>query len=192
MLLPSARTVNHVVSLGTNGQTAMYFRRMGYRTFPAPFDWISTDTQTVADVLETDFDTFLEPFKGIHASHVPRTVDMNAYFQRCVHRFRRLGEASGTILCLLIAFDAPDATLLARIHARLLATIGADRLEFVACSIEPNCATTESIFERQSPTFVLWRMKARGHTTGSAFQLTNDTLHFHDTLHKNYAFEIVK
>ena len=173
----------------------MYFRRMGYRTFPAPFDWVSTDTRTVANILETDFETFIEPFKGIHVSHVPKTVDMNAYYQRCVHRFRLVGScaaAAGTILCLLIAFDAPDVALLARIHARLLAYIGPDRLEFVACSVEPNCATTESIIERQSPTFVLWRMKARGHTTGSSFQQTNDTLHFHDTLHKNYAFDIVK
>lgn len=95
------------VSLGQNCTTAWYLKAIGCKLASFPFDWIFSSPDVVADCLEDDFVSFLDPrlvtqadrgaagHRRYHARMFnhrnPAASPVNfEYYRRCVARFRDL------------------------------------------------------------------------------------------------------
>lgn len=113
---------SYVCSLGTRCHTAEFFKENGLKKCSFPFDWIFADPWIVKSCLEDDFEAFLDtsqyiPNKegthGTHAKYGNIFIHHNlldpatqAYFQRCVARFRTLLASPKRKLFFLFAINA--------------------------------------------------------------------------------------
>jgi hypothetical protein len=205
------KTVNHVISLGSNCQTSMYFKNTSYKRFSGPFDWLAADDIHILDnILATNFANFLN--KDCFVDHLdktdrkcghsiygsrffhhynPRNKETYAYYQRCVERFRSLSKCGqGTFLCLLMISYEPEDGMLERIHENLKKHVPMEQLEFLVCIVTPNSPSYSSTYERITQSFAIWRLHILTHTNGTQFASFFDNLYFHQTLHKHYTFDI--
>ncbi|MFC0408113.1 DUF1796 family putative cysteine peptidase [Roseomonas elaeocarpi] len=76
----------HVLGLGTHCYSAYFLKRMGWRRFAGPFDWIFSTPDMVVHCIEDDFATFLDPRQ---LEPVPVEQRSDPRFERCHHRFYR-------------------------------------------------------------------------------------------------------
>ena len=104
--------ISYVVTLGPNCAASWFCKQhLNVKRFSAPFDWVFSDPDIIADCIEDDFKTFLDveeytdnmyhendfrvaghkTYGGkMFEHHNPRQDHHHKYFSRCVDRFRRV------------------------------------------------------------------------------------------------------
>lgn len=120
--------IKHFCSLGTICHTARMMQRVHVKRVSYPFDWIFTDDEIIIDILNDDFNKFLDKsyytdvknkYSERTCGHTfyhedfffhknPRNEEDHLYYQRCVERFRDLtknGESK-----LFIMMFSPEST----------------------------------------------------------------------------------
>ena len=103
----------HAISLGLHCYTSATFKRLGFKRYSMPFDWMNTTVKTILDSFDHDFDELLDqkyyrvltkadghvdvlhdfydppPFVGFPHFN-PTEPDGYGYLRRSVERFRQL------------------------------------------------------------------------------------------------------
>jgi hypothetical protein len=123
-------------------------KQLQLKCYSCPFDWLGTNLEHISEILEADFQTFMDPkylcdhsdndprkcghaLYGGHFFHHfnPRIPNHCDYYSRCVERFKavKLFNSSQHVLYIHQAFYLePTADTIARLHAQLVRYRGSD------------------------------------------------------------------
>lgn len=139
---------SHAISLGSFCHSAEVLKRLGFRAFSGPFDWIFSNPPMVAHALEDDFSLFLDPdqyqpvpehervvveanrcdhrfyrdqfgLRFMFNHHCPAEPDDYAYLQRCVTRFRESMTEISPKLLLFVTHQPLGETVVQPLMAAL-------------------------------------------------------------------------
>jgi hypothetical protein len=113
-----------IITLGDHCIASLYLKKCGLKSCSYPFDWIVTNLDMIVDILENDFDRFMNQtdyydsfFKGqIFYQH--RSLDKDReYFERCINRFKNLNSNDINIYFMIISHLGGDnITKMKEIH----------------------------------------------------------------------------
>lgn len=155
--------IHHVVSLGCNCHTAMFFKNNGWRKYSTPFDWICIGFKELIQILESRFSRFVDPaFLTAHedggphqCGHLlygdrmfhhfnPREAEHHAYYQRCITRFcTRPVNGEECVLYVYQAFyDKPTIPQLMQLRDLLSGYRGNAVFKLLVFWHEVNASTT--------------------------------------------------
>jgi hypothetical protein len=116
------KEIKYIVSLGTLCHTAREMQRILVKKVSYPFDWMFTDEKILIDVLEDDFNKFMDKSYYQDVAHKfierscghsfyhedfffhknPRNDDDYQYYQRCIGRFKDMLKDDGDKLFILM------------------------------------------------------------------------------------------
>lgn len=116
--------IQHFISLGTLCHPARMLQRIHVKNVSYPFDWMFTDENVVIDILNDDFNKFMDKsyygdvknkFSERTCGHSlyhedfffhknPRNEDDYLYYQRCINRFKgMLRDPGGKLFIMMYA-----------------------------------------------------------------------------------------
>lgn len=112
------------VGLGQNCNASWYLKATGNKAASYPFDWIFTTPQIILDMLDDDFEAFLDTAQliphGIDAGHEryhetlfghrnpASSLADHAFFQRCKTRWDDLMQSQKPVVFLTIVLNESD------------------------------------------------------------------------------------
>ncbi len=114
--------IQHFISLGTLCHPARMLQRIHVKNVSYPFDWMFTDENVVIDILNDDFNKFMDKsyygdvknkFSERTCGHSlyhedfffhknPRNEDDYLYYQRCINRFKGMLRDPGEKLFIMM------------------------------------------------------------------------------------------
>lgn len=168
--MPQKIKISHIISLGCNCHTSMFLKHCGYKSYSTPFDWISIKFRDVIDILQNNFDTFIDskylidhadenPLRcghklyGKHMFHHfnPRNEVHKLYYERCIHRFKSLKKvpADETVLFIYNEFYDPEFTTNDIIMLRDLLYQYRGNNKFILLVIKNKCNYDKDVSEEQ-------------------------------------------
>lgn len=131
--LINGKTVEHIISLGSNCQTSSILKKHGLKSESYPFDWLFNSPRALMHSINDDFEKFLdisyyqslEPYEGgYRAEHLfykntygvdsyfahrdPNNPNDHQFFVRCVDRFRETIKSSRAKLFVIISGNHHD------------------------------------------------------------------------------------
>jgi hypothetical protein len=113
------------ISLGENCNSSWYLKETGNKNSSFPFDWLFTSPDIIYDILENDFETFLDlnlvykkrdgksgGHKKYHDSLFnhknPLLPENFQYYQRCTFRFREVMLEKQNVVFLINVINEPE------------------------------------------------------------------------------------
>lgn len=134
-------SVHHTISLGCNCHTSYLLKILGLKKYSAPFDWLGCSIEDVTNILDSNFESFIDPtllkdhddgspnrcghalYGGRFFHHFnPRIQAHRDYYERCVERFKVVNQFNSQQHVLYIHqafYEKPTAEIIARLHALL-------------------------------------------------------------------------
>ncbi len=114
--------IQHFISLGTLCHPARMLQRIHVKNVSYPFDWMFTDENVIIDILNDDFNKFMDKsyygdvknkFSERTCGHSlyhedfffhknPRNEDDYLYYQRCINRFKGMLRDPGEKLFIMM------------------------------------------------------------------------------------------
>ncbi|NBO71605.1 MAG: hypothetical protein EBU66_13550 [Bacteroidetes bacterium] len=190
--------ISHIISLGCNCHTSMFLKNCGFKKYSCPFDWISIKFKDVVNILNSNFDTFINPEflidhadknnmrcgHALYGSHMfhhfnPRTPQHKAYYERCIQRFKNLKNLPNDEIVLFIynEFYEPQFNSDDILSLRNLLQLYRGNDRFVLLIIKNTCnydktstlTTSEYKVDYQLESLLVLNCKLVGHTTGVGF-----------------------